>query len=113
MLNLKKLLTKMCASFITRNDIVVESVSKNVGQTYNTNASGSVDIPVAKTGYTALGIVGFEGSGTGGFAWQDWSLLSGNATARLYFRNISTTSTTLTSVRVFVLYLKTWGGGTA
>lgn len=106
MVNLQAILTKLLTSCMLTSDIVVEGKSKTVGTTYSNNAVGYVDISVAKSGYTAIGIVAFAGSGSAQFAWQDW-YFTGLTNARLYFRNISGGNATLNSVSINVLYKKT------
>lgn len=66
-------------------------------------ASGSFNINVAKSGYTALGIVGITGSGTTGMVWNDWYLSSATNAKIWYY---CAKATTLSSVTVYVLYKK-------
>lgn len=81
---------------------VVVSDSKSV----NANSSAYIDTTITRSGYTALGIVGISGSGTGNFAFQDNSLVSNNTVARVYVRNLTSSSATINSLNIYILYVK-------
>lgn len=85
--------------------LVVEAKSNTSSVSVAAGATGSRDITVTKSGYTPLGIVGFYGSGTGKLTWSDKSLIN-STTARVYYFNSTTAAITLSSVMVYILYIK-------
>lgn len=74
-------------------------------KTFPANSYASVSINVAKTGYTAVGIVGVYGSGTGKLSLLEFSL-SNATTALVYYRNNTSADVTATSISVNVLYYR-------
>lgn len=70
-------------------------------------ASGgiSVDINVALSGYTPVGLVGWYGSGTSKCYMADFRIKDAT-TARIYPRNLTTSETTISSISIYVLYVK-------
>ena len=84
---------------------VVERVaSSSTPKTISANSTGgSLDFPIAKSGKTAIGIVGICGNGTSALAFEDL-YLADNATARLWVRNVTGSAVTITNMYVDVLY---------
>lgn len=91
-------------NYTTPSGFVVEEKSKSV--TVNANTSVEVDINVTKSGYTALGIVGFRVSGSGA-TWVTYShcYLSSATNADVILRNGTNNNYTWT-VYVKILYVK-------
>lgn len=75
-------------------------------KTVNANSTAYIDTTITRSGYTALGIVGLSGSGTGNFAFQDNSLVSSNTVARVYVRNLTSATATISSLNIYILYVK-------
>lgn len=65
--------------------------------------SGYVTVDVTRTGYTPIGIVGIRGSGTGGLAYSDFYISSGNAI--IYYRETQGNARN-TTLNAIVLYSK-------
>ena len=71
-------------------------------------ASGTTkrfEIPISKTGYTPIGIVGITGSGTTGIVVQEYYVYS-STIAYVYMRNVSGNSITPTNIQARILYSK-------
>lgn len=96
---------KLGAGLSVSNDalsvnLTVETFKKSYSVAAS-SGSGAVDIDISKTGYTPLGIVG-AASGSQSVALVQFSLF--DATARCYFRNVSSSEYSLTC-NVRVLYI--------
>lgn len=75
-------------------------------KTVNANSTAYIDTTITRSGYTALGIVGLSGRGTGNFAFQDNSLVSSNTVARVYVTNLTSATATISSLNIYILYVK-------
>lgn len=102
MLDVKKLLTKILTE--KQNLMVVESHSESVS--LPASDAATVDVNMTKSGYTFLGVVGFETTGTGatlGFVSTAYKYDA--TTARVVLRNSTSTARSYT-LYVFGLYVK-------
>ncbi len=105
MVDIKKLLIKILGKLPS---IVVDTVSTG---SFNIAANNvrETTISIAKTGYTPLGIMGYNLSGSGvSFCFPYHLYLDGN-TAYYAFRNNSNGQVTGVTLKLYVLYIK-WGG---
>ena len=71
----------------------------------NAGATGFVDITIGMSGYTPIGIVAIDGSGTSGLAYSD-IYMANNTTVRVYYQNNSSSNKTSVTLYVRVLYVK-------
>lgn len=87
------------------NYIIAErvTISSDI-PTISANTSAHIDLNVAKSGYTPIGIIEVTGSGNSGLLLQDFYLQG--TTAIIYFRNITSAAKTASSITVKVLYTK-------
>lgn len=90
----------MSTETIKKNNVYVTSFT-TPSQTLAANSEGHLDMNVAISGYTPLGIVGITGSGNGGLYISDFYIE--NNTAILWYRNPLTSSKTFTYT-ITVLY---------
>lgn len=104
MLNLKKALTKIMSKLPTFLVEVVNSSSVNI----NANSTSESSFSVAKSGYTPLGIVGYNIAGTGISAIAPYRIRLIDSTAYYGVRNYGTGQATGVTVQASILYVK-WG----
>lgn len=90
----------ICTKTFTATDIVLPASS-----------GASVDINIALSGYTPVGLTGWWGSGTSKCFMADFRIQNAT-TARIYPRNITTSETTISSITIGVLYVKDGFAGT-
>ena len=105
MLDVKKLLTKIMSKLPS---IIVATVSTG---SFNIAANNVIEttVSIAKTGYTPLGIMGYNITGSGvSFCFPYHLYLDGN-TVHYAFRNRNTSQATGVVLKLYVLYIK-WGG---
>ena len=86
------------------NKIVVEQKGISNSDEITTGGVKHFEIPVSKTGYEPIGIVGISGSGNNGLVPQEY-YMSGT-TAHVYMRNVLDRSLTPANIRAFILYSK-------
>lgn len=105
MLNVKKALTKIMGRLPS---ITVETVSTS---SFNiaTNNAVETTISIAKTGYTPLGIIGYNLTGSGVSFCCPYHLYSSGNTAYYAFRNNGNGQVSVTRLDLYVLYLKLGG----
>ena len=72
----------------------------------NAGGVGYTTVDMTKTGYTLIGIVGIDGSGTSGMAYSDW-YLADSVNVRIYYKNNSSRDKTNVTLKVTGLYIKT------
>lgn len=90
---------------MTNNSLFVREI-KTTSITVNANSGNNTDIAISKTGYTALGVVGFDVTGSGSASATVRSArLTSDTTANIVVLNISSTNRTWTA-SVHVLYVK-------
>lgn len=104
MLDDKALLTKIMSKLPTLVVEVVNSNSVNI----NANSASESSFSVAKSGYTPLGIVGYNIAGTGISAVAPYRMRVIGSTAYYGVRNYGTGRATDVIVQASVLYVK-WG----
>lgn len=85
--------------------IKVVDYTYNTSKTVNAGTVASWDFTIIQSGYLPLGIVAFTGSGTSSFALIDHYLVD-NTKARVYMRNVSSGSATITRMQIRVLYIR-------
>ena len=83
-----------------RLTVIKKTGPKNVS--ISSGIAGNYIIDVAETGKIPIGIVGFETSGGSYLSWSDW-IITGT-TAGVYYRNQTSSTVTLNSASVNVLY---------
>lgn len=84
----------------------VASVSNPIANA-SAGATGHFTVTVpTPSGYTLVGVIGYEGSGTGGFSYSDIYLTS-NTSIEVYFRNNNTVAKSVTLWKAYVLFVKT------
>ena len=71
----------------------------------NAGGVGYTTVDMTKTGYTLIGIVGIDGSGTSGMAYSDW-YLADSVNVRVYYKNNSTSDKTGVVLNITGLYVK-------
>lgn len=102
MLNSKKLFTKVLSKLPTLVVEVVNSSSVNI----NANSSSENSFSVAKSGYTPLGIVGYNVAGSGISAIAPYRMRIIGSTAYYGVRNYGSVQATNVVVQASVLYVK-------
>ena len=88
------------------SDYFVVEKKTTPGATIAANNYTYVETSITKTGYTPIGIVGWSGTGTSKLACFECYIMDDNATARIYLRNNTSASVTLTNIVFRILYRK-------
>lgn len=90
------------------NKIIVENCTLSSGlSSIPADGVTSFDIPVSKTGYLAVGMVGFTGSGTNGLSIQEFYIAgNNNDILRIYLRNNTSSAKTPNSLKASIMYIK-------
>ena len=87
------------------NKMVVEQKEVSNSDAIASGATKRFEIPISKTGYSPIGIVGMTGSGTTGLVVQEFYIYS-STMAYVYMRNVSGNSITPTNIQARILYSK-------
>ena len=78
--------------------------------TYAANAgmANSISVDISKTGYTAIGVVGLfgQGSGVGNFCPTLYAVDIANQTLAFYGKNTASSNITVTKYYAYILYVK-------
>lgn len=74
-------------------------------KTVNAGQSAYIDINISLSGYKPIAVATLTGSGTSSFAFQDWYFTS-TSNFRIYVRNLGSSSITINSITVGVLFIK-------
>ena len=94
------------AFVLTSDSAIIRTKTFTVTDTVLPASGGtSVDINIALSGYTPVGLVGWYGSGTSRCYMADFRVRNAT-TARIYPQNITTSQTTISSISIAVLYVK-------
>lgn len=94
------------AFVLTSDSAIIRTKTFTITDTVLPASSGiSVDINVALSGYTPVGLVGWYGSGTSKCFMADFRVKNAT-TATIYPRNVTTSETTISSITIAVLYVK-------
>lgn len=104
MLNAKALLGKILNNF----PIAVDVVSRS---NFNVAANNAVEttISIEKSGYTPIGVIGWNLTGSGVSYLAPYHLFTSGTTAYYAFRNNNNVQVSVTRLDLYVLYLKLGG----
>lgn len=94
------------AFVLTSDSAIIRTKTFTITNTVLPASAGtSVDIDIALSGYTPVGLIGWYGSGTSKCYMADFRIRNAT-TARIYPRNLTTSETTISSISIGVLYVK-------
>lgn len=85
--------------------VVMESVTNTDSETLGAGLGSNRIFYIDKSGYTPLGVVGYGGSGTAGISFSD-VYIDTIHTAKAYYANPTSSSKTINSMFVQILYVK-------
>ena len=105
MLDVKKLLTKIMGKLPT----IVVDTKQVTGVNIAANNVAESSVSAAKTGFTAIAVVGFMTSGSGVSYLIPYHLYVDNNTVYYAFRNNNNSARSNLTFTFYVLYIK-WGG---
>lgn len=91
---------------VTGSGRILHTASKT-SDSFNVTAggTGSTQFNVSESGYTPIGILTISGSGTSGLSYSDWYFET-SSSAKIYFRNNTTSNKTGVKLTVTILYIK-------
>ena len=92
------------ANLIYPNLIYTKKVRYTESRTFVSQQTANLSVDVTVSGYTPIGCIGFEGSGTTGIAFSDIYIANDNLYA--YFINASPTSRSPSYFDFKILYVK-------
>lgn len=94
------------AFVLTSESAIICTKTFTITNTVLPASSGtSVNINIALSGYTPVGLIGWYGSGTSKCFMADFRVKNAT-TATIYPRNVTTSETTISSITIAVLYVK-------